>query len=136
VRERRDDCRGELDQAAAAPDQHREGAHLQALGASDASDAALRDATDAADLRPEPGDAGVEKLVVPALDARGRVASSLSPQERLSVQPGRSDAAAELCRQDAVRFAEQSCAAREAATDPPVARAVVPRWEPEAPSMV
>jgi len=115
-----------LDPAAAAPDQHPEGAPPQVPGASDASDAALRGVKDAADLRPEPGDAGVEKLVVPALDVRARVASSLSPQECLPVQPERWDAAAELCRQDAVRSAEQSCAAQEAAADPPVTRAVVP----------
>ena len=100
--------------------------HPQAPGASDASDVAHPGAADAADLRPEPVDAGVEKLADPALGARARDAAFLSLQERLSVQPAQSDAAAELCRPDAVRFAEQSCAAREAAADPPVAQADVP----------
>ena len=114
ARERPDDCRGELDPAAVAPDPHREDAHPRELVLWDASDAALQDATDAADLRPEPGDAGVEKSAVTAPDARARDAWSLREPAHPPVPRARPALAAELCTPDAVQSAEQSCEVPEA----------------------
>jgi hypothetical protein len=132
ARERLDGCPDDLAQEAGAPDQHRGDAHPQAPGAWDAWGVVHPDATDAADLRRELADAGVEKLAVQVLDARALNASSLFPRERLPVQPERAGGAVELCRLDAVQSAEQSCAARGTAADLPVTQADVPRLEPEA----
>jgi hypothetical protein len=101
---------------AEAPDQPQADAHPRESNAWDASDAARPDATDAGDLRRAPADEGAEKVAVPAPDARGRDASSL--RERWPVRWVRRAVAAELCTRDAVRSAEQSCAAREAAAGP------------------
>lgn len=54
MRELPDERRDELVPEAEAPDQHREDVHLLGSSASDASDAALPGAMDAADLRREP----------------------------------------------------------------------------------
>ena len=117
AREHRDEHRDELVPEAEAPDRHREDAHLPASSAWDAWDDAHPDATDAADLRRAPSDAGAGKLAGPAQDARARDAWSRQ-QAHPSVRSVRPDAAAELCTPDAVRSAEQSCAAQAAAAAP------------------
>jgi hypothetical protein len=116
VRELPDERRDELVPEAVAPVPHREDAHRLASSASDASDAALPDAMDAADLRREPSDGGAEKLAVPALDARAQ--DAWSRRARWFVQWVRPAVAAELYRPDAVQSAEQSCAELEAAAVP------------------
>ena len=113
VRELPDERRDELVPEAEAPDQRREDAHLLGLSASDAWDAALPGAMDAADLRREPWDADAEKLADPALDGRAR--DAWSRRARWFVQRARPAVAAELCTPDAVQSAEQSCAEPEAA---------------------
>ena len=105
----------ELVPEAEAPDPHREDEHLPAQCAWDASGDARQDATDAADLRQAPEDAGAGKLAALALDDRARDASS--PQERQSVPRAQPDAAAELCTPDAALSAARSCAAPEEAAD-------------------
>jgi hypothetical protein len=54
-------------------------------------------------------------VLVPDDPARDASSLQLRPQVRLLVQPAQPDEAAELCTPDAVRSAEQSCAALEAA---------------------
>ena len=98
---------------AVAPVPPREDAHLLASSASDASDAALPDARDAADLRREPSDGGAEKLAVPALDARARDASF--QQVRSLARAEELDAAAEPYKQGEVQSGERSCAEQEVA---------------------
>jgi hypothetical protein len=105
--------RDELVPEAEALVPHREDARQLASSVSDASDAALPDAMDAADLRREPSDAGAEKLADPALDARAR--DAWFRQERWFVQPAPPAVAAELYTPDGVRSAEQSSAEPEAA---------------------
>jgi hypothetical protein len=116
VRELPDERQDEPVPVAVAPVPPREDAHLLASSASDASDAALPDARDAADLRREPSDGGAEKLAVPALDARAR--DAWSRQARWFVQWVRPAVAAELYTPDAVQSAEQSCAEPEAVAAP------------------
>jgi len=97
-------------------------AHQPEPCAWDAWDGARRDATDAADLRPASSDAGAEKSVDPALDARAQDAWSLQVhlQFHLLVRLARLAVAAELCIPDAVQSAEQSCAALGAAAGQPL----------------
>jgi hypothetical protein len=116
VRELPGERQDELVPEAVAPVPPREDAHRLASNASDASDAALPDARDAADLRREPWDGGAEKLAVPALDARAR--DAWSRQARWFVQWVRPAVAAELYTPDAVQSAEQSCAELAAAAVP------------------
>jgi hypothetical protein len=116
VRELPGERQDELVPEAVAPVPPREDAHRLASNASDASDAALPDARDAADLRREPWDGGAEKLAVPALDARAQ--DAWSRQARWFVQRVRPAVAAELYTPAAVRSAEQSCAELEAAAVP------------------
>jgi hypothetical protein len=112
---------------AEAPDQHRADVHLLEPCAWDASDDARLDATDAADLRREPSGVGAEKLAAPELDVRARDAWWFPPalQSALRARP---DEEAELCIPDAVRSAEQSCAAQAvaAAQKPQSDEAVLP----------
>jgi hypothetical protein len=99
---------------AEAPDRHREDARLQELGAWDASDGVRRDATDAADLRRVLADADAEKLADRAPDVQALDASS-TLRERWPAPWARRASAAAPCTRGAVRSAEQSCAALEAA---------------------
>ena len=77
MRERLDGYPDELVPEAAAPDQRQEDARQQALAVWGASDGARPDVTDAADLRPAPSAADVEKLAALAPDVRAQDAQSL-----------------------------------------------------------
>jgi hypothetical protein len=117
VPEHRDGHPDELVPEAAPLGPHQADEHRPVPCAWDAWDGAHPDATAEADLRPAPSGAGAEKLAVLAPGDPARDASSLQlrPQVRLLVQPAQPDEAAELCTPDAVRSAERSCAALEAA---------------------
>ena len=80
-----------------------------ATAVSDASDDARPDVAEAAYLEPHRLDADAERSVAPApvVPVQGAVALPLAPL----AQP----AAVELCKPDAVRSGEQSCAAMVAA---------------------
>jgi hypothetical protein len=115
ARERLDGFPDERALEGAARDRHPGDEPPQELSAWDAWDGAHPDATDAAVLRPEPADAGAEKLAALARDARAQDASFR--QARQPVQLERLASAAELCIPDAVQFAEQSCAELVAAPE-------------------
>ena len=85
--------------------------HLRAPAAWDAWDDARPDATDAADLRPEPSDEDAEKLAGRAPGARARDAWSRQEPHPSAPSEQRFLVAAP-CTPDADRFAAQSCAAQ------------------------
>jgi len=99
---------------AEAPDQHRADAPLLEPCAWDAWGDAHPGAMDAADLHPEPLGEGAEKLADPELAVRARDAWWFLPVLQSALQAQQAGAA-ELCTRDAVRSAEQSCAAQAVA---------------------
>jgi hypothetical protein len=105
-----DDFRDEPAPEAVIPDLRRWDEHPRASGAWGASDGVRRDATeDAVHRRRELVDADAEKLAGPAQDVQARDASQ---SELPPGQLERPVSAAELCIQDAVPSAAQSCAAQ------------------------